>query len=117
MDLGKRYAYNCSDCRLFCKPSRIACNHDHRERETSGKDNDKAVPHETSPDMLGWDLPDHDGSNQRDDSIQGHPVGSCVFQVRAAKCRYHNKGKLESGPDHLNKKGIEFAETKAFDHN
>lgn len=109
--------HDCCDSGLFGKSSCVTCDHCQRKRKIGRESNDKTVPHEARPNIVGIDLSNHDCANQGHYSVECHPICTGVFQIGAADGRNYDENDLESGANHLDKKSIKCGETESFDNN
>ena len=109
--------YHRGNSRFLGKAGCVIGDHRHSEREISRERNDEAISHKARPNVVGINLPDHDGANQSHGSVECHPVSTSICQISASKGGYHDENHLESSSNHLHKKGIEGGEPKALHDN
>lgn len=109
--------YHCCDSCFFGKSSCVTCDHCHRKRKIGRESNDKTVPHEARPNVVGIDLSNHDCANQSHYSVECHPICTGVFQIGATDGRHYDENDLESGANHLDKKSIKCGEAESLDNN
>lgn len=108
--------YHGSDSRLLGKASCVVADHCHGKREIGWESNDETIPHEAGPDVCWVNLSNHHWANQGHYSVEKHPIGASIRQVGATNGGNHDEHNLESRSNHLYKKRIKRAESKALDN-
>src|SRR3954447_19074688 len=114
MGEGRGKTYHRVDSRFLGKAGCVTGDHRHSEREISREPNYETISHEARLNVVGVNLPDHDGANQSHDGVECHPVSTSVCQISASEGGYHDENHLESSSNHLHKKGIEGGEPKTL---